>query len=161
MEIAAIPFKPNAPGGEYGESSILQTYNYIGPIGAYVTVDSVNDSPLITNVLSMVPFLSVVETKPVESLLDIYWETSLSGNLVELNALVDSQYGGLIGSNFSAATFSESITDAQTIGSTFNFTDGSGSTVTTTDVTINNWSIVDGSGTPIDSTTFSVAINFQ
>ena len=210
MEIAAIPFKPNAPGGEYGASEILQTYvyetppyggavvsinetpeptgaipwgttgpdaslynadsnlfvirgnqseNVNNPIGAYVTVDSVNDSPLITNVLSMVPFLSVVETKPVESLLDIYWETSLSGNLVELNALVDSQYGGLIGSNFSAATFPESITDAQTIGSTFNFTDGSGSTVTTTDVTINNWSIDDGSGTPIDSTTFSVAIN--
>jgi hypothetical protein len=44
MEIAAIPFKPNAPGGEYGESSILQTYNYIGGNPANA-IESVNEVP--------------------------------------------------------------------------------------------------------------------
>ena len=69
-------------------------------------------TPVDVGTLSMVPFLSVAETKPVESLLDIYWETSLSGSIVVLNDLIDSQYGGLIGSNFQATTFPESVTDA-------------------------------------------------
>jgi len=215
MEIAAIPFKPDAPAGEYGESKILQTYvyesppyggavesinetpeptgaipwgttgpdaslynadsnlfvirggqseNINNPIGAYVTADSINadnNNPVgIPNgVLSMVPFLSVAETKPVESLLDIYWETSLSGNLVELNALVDSQYGGLIGSNFIAADFYESITDADVVGTAFNFTDGAGNPVAATSVAITSISIIDGDNTIIDSDTFSVSIN--
>ncbi len=34
------------------------------------------------------PFLAVYETKPVESLLDIYWETSSSGMIGEINANV-------------------------------------------------------------------------
>lgn len=212
MEIAAIPFKPDAPSGEYGaintaieyfynpgpevssveevtaptgaipwgttgpdaslyntDSNLFvikgnQSENINNPIGAYVTADSINaanNNPVgIPNgVLSMVPFLSVAETKPVESLLNIFWETSLSGNLVELNALVDSQYGGLTGSNFTAANFSESITDANAIGNAFNFTDGSGNPVAATGVTINSISVVDLDGTSIDSDTFSVSIN--
>ena len=215
MEIAAIPFKPDAPSGEYGESSILQTYlyenppfggavesineipeptgaipwgttgpdaslynadsnlfvirggqseNINNPIGAYVTADSINadnNNPvgIPTTVLSMVPFLSIAETKPVESLLDIFWETSLSGNLVELNALVDSQYGGLIGSNFIAADFYESITDTGVVGTAFNFTDGAGNPVAATSVAITSISIIDGDNTIIDSDTFSVSIN--
>ena len=216
MEIAAIPFKPDAPSGEYGESSILQAYNYFtagdptsgienvnevpeptgaipwgttgpdaslynadsnlfvirggqseninNPIGAYVTADSINaanNNPVgIPNgVLSMVPFLSIAETKPVESLLDIFWETSLSGNLVELNALVDSQYGGLIGSNFISADFYESITDTGVVGTAFNFTDGAGNPVAATSVAITSISIIDGANTTIDSDTFSVSIN--
>jgi hypothetical protein len=216
MEIAAIPFKPDAPSGEYGESSILQAYNYFtagdptsgienvnevpeptgaipwgttgpdaslynadsnlfvirggqseninNPIGAYVTADSINaanNNPvgIPTTVLSMVPFLSIAETKPVESLLDIFWETSLSGNLVELNALVDSQYGGLIGSNFISADFYESITDTGVVGTAFNFTDGAGNPVAATSVAITSISIIDGDNTIIDSDTFLVSIN--
>ena len=175
MEIAAIPFKPNVSGGEYGKSGITNIYNYddpanpqrvtsvndtpeqIGaipwgktgpdaslyntdsnlfvvrgnqsenisnPVGAIVTAKSINTDPTPVGTLSMVPFLSVAETKPVESLLDIYWETSLSGSIVALNNIIDSQYGGLIGSNFQATTFPESVTDTTVIGSAFNFTDG-------------------------------------
>ena len=163
LEIQAIPFKPGVNSGEYGESAILQTYNYIdnnpanaiesvnevpeptgaipwgttgpdatfyngesnpfiikgnqsenknNPIGAYVTTLSVNSNPVPEAVLSMVPFLSIAETKPVESLLDIYWETSLSGNLSDLNSLVNVQDPGLIGSNFEAADFPESVTSS-------------------------------------------------
>ena len=215
MEVAAIPFKPDAPKGEYGESKILSVYEYENPpyggavsginetpeptgstpwgtsgpdaslynadsnlfvirgdqseninnpIGAYVTSFSVNADNnfpvgVPTTVLSMVPFLSVAETKPVESLLDIYWETSLSGNLVELNALVDSQYGGLIGSNFTESSFLENAIDTTVIGNSFNFTDGSGATVAATNVSINDLSITNGDGTVVDSDIFSVAIN--
>ena len=212
MEIQSIPFKPNVNSGEYGESGILQTYNYEGPgqyegaitginetpeligaipwgttggvaplynadsnpfvfkgsqsentnnpIGAYVTINDFENPPANPDVVySMSPFLSVAETKPTESLLDIYWETSLSGKISDLNALVNSQYGGLVGSNFTAASFPESVTDANVLGSTFNFTDGSGSTVTTTNVVINSWTITNGDNIAIDSSTFSVAMN--
>jgi hypothetical protein len=43
----------------------------------------------------MQPFLSVAETKPVYSLLEIFWETSLQGKINTLNSLIDSQYAGI------------------------------------------------------------------
>ena len=203
MEIQAIPFKPNAVSGEYGESAILQTYNYFGgvvangvesvnevpeptgripwgttgpdaplysadsnpfvmkgnqseninnPVGAYVTTFSVNapPSPPTRPVFSMVPFLSVAETNPVESLLDIFWETSLSGNLAELNALVDSQYGGLTSSNFVAAEFFENVTNPTIVGTPFKFKDGAGTEINASLVTINSISIIDADGNAFD-----------
>jgi hypothetical protein len=42
----------------------------------------------------MKPFLSIYETEPVESLLDIYWETASEGLIVDLNADVLSGAGG-------------------------------------------------------------------
>ena len=203
MEIQAIPFKPNAVSGEYGESAILQTYTYNtpgdatsgvdtvnevpeptgripwgttgpdaplysadsnpfvmkgnqseninNPVGAYVTTFSVNAPPSPpTAVFSMVPFLSVAETNPVESLLDIFWETSLSGNLAELNALVDSQYGGLTSSNFVAAEFFENVTNPTIVGTPFKFKDGAGTEINASLVTINSISIIDADGNAFD-----------
>ena len=212
MEIQAIPFKPNASKGEYGESSILQTYNYQGPgpydgaitgvnevpeptgsipwgtsgpdaplysadsnpfvmkgnqseninnpIGAYVTTFSVNTPPSPpTAVYSMVPFLSVAETEPVESLLDIFWETSLSGNLAELNALVDSQYGGLTSSNFAAADFFENATNPTIVGLPFQFLDGAGTAINASLINIDSISVIDGNNTSIPSNTFTITQN--
>ena len=42
----------------------------------------------------MSPFLAIYETEPVESLLDIYWETTSEGLIVDLNADVLSGSGG-------------------------------------------------------------------
>ena len=213
MEIQAIPFKPlTTKAGEYGESDILQTYNYFtsgdptsgienvnetpeptgripwgktgpdaplysadsnpfvikgnqseninNPIGAYVTTFSVNDpAPLPTAVFSMVPFLSVAETEPVESLLDIFFETSLSGNLVELNALVDSQYGGLTSSNFAAADFFENATTSTIVGLPFQFLDGAGTAINASLINIDSISIIDGNNTSIPSNTFTITQN--
>ena len=210
LEIQAIPFKPGVNSGEYGESKILQTYNYIdndpanaiesvnevpeptgaipwgttgpdatfyngdsnpfiikgnqsenknNPIGAYVTPSSVNSSPIPENVLSMVPFLSVAETKPVESLLDIYWETSLSGNLSDLNSLVDVQYSGLIGANFEAANFPESITNSEVIGFGFNFIKGDSQLAQASYVAATINSIVDGNNTTVPTNTFTLSKN--
>ena len=210
LEIQAIPFKPGVNSGEYGESAILQTYNYIdnnpsnavesineipeptgaipwgttgpdatfyngesnpfiikgnqsenknNPIGAYVTTLSVNSNPVPEAVLSMAPFLSVAETKPVESLLDIYWETSLSGKLSDLNSLVNVQYSGLIGSNFEAANFPESVTSSDVIGFGFNFIKGDSQLAQASYVTATINSIVDGDGTAVPTNTFTLSKN--
>ena len=210
LEIQAIPFKPGVNSGEYGESAILQTYNYYednpanavesinevpeptgaipwgttgpdatfyngesnpfiikgnqsenknNPIGAYVTTLSVNSDPVPEAVLSMVPFLSVAATKPVESLLDIYWETSLSGKLSDLNSLVNVQYSGLIGSNFEAANFPESVTSSDVIGFGFNFIKGDSQLSQASYVTATIDSIVDGDGTTVPTNTFTLSKN--
>ncbi len=210
LEIQAIPFKPGVNSGEYGESAILQTYNYIdnnpanavesvnevpeptgaipwgttgpdatfyngesnpfiikgnqsenksNPIGAYVTPSSVNSDPVPENVLSMVPFLSVAETRPVESLLDIYWETSLSGKLSDLNSLVNVQYSGLIGANFEAAAFPESVTSSDVIGLGFNFIKGDSQLAQASYVTATINSIVDGDSTTVPTNTFVLSKN--
>ena len=46
---------------------------------------------------NMLPYLAVYETQPTESLLDIYWETSSEGLIVDLNADVASTNGGVAG----------------------------------------------------------------
>ena len=199
LEIQAIPFKPNALEGEYGQTGIEQSYVYENaplntgaiiavnetpvptgaipwgkagpdpsfynadsnpfvfkgdqsqnknnPIGGVVTVNSVNTIPPIETILSMVPFLSVAETRPVESLLDIYWETSLSGNLVTLNGLVNSQSDGITASNFEAANFPESILAGTQTGFGFNFLNGAGQFIPASQITLNSFAIADGEGT--------------
>ena len=46
---------------------------------------------------NMLPYLAVYETEPTESLLNIYWETSSEGLIVDLNADVASTNGGVAG----------------------------------------------------------------
>ena len=83
-----------------------------------------------TNINSMVPFLSVAETKPVYSLLEIFWETSLQGKLSVLNNLISSQFGGISSITQSSATFLESDAIGTKIGNSFAFITGGGTTVT-------------------------------
>ena len=45
----------------------------------------------------MLPFLSVYETKPVESQLDIFWETASTGYISDLNADVLTGFDGPVG----------------------------------------------------------------
>ena len=212
LEIQAIPFKADVAKGEYGESNILQAYNYDdtanpttvtsvnetpeptgaipwgrtgpdatfyngdsnpfvlkgeqsqnknNPIGAEVFLNSVNAIPPLETQLSMVPFLSVAETRPVESLLDIYWETSLSGNLINLNSLVNTQSDGIVGDNFEAASFSESIGAGEIIGFGFNFLNEVGQFVPASQVTLNSITVTNGASTVLPSTTFTVTKNTQ
>ena len=54
--------------------------------------------------------LAVYETKPVESLLDIFWETTTSGIVSELNSAIIQQSGGAAGLNgFNDAPFTEGL----------------------------------------------------
>ena len=55
--------------------------------------------------------LAVFETKPVESLLDIFWETSTSGLISDLNtAILDQSLGGADLENFATTNFTEAAT---------------------------------------------------
>ena len=82
------------------------------------------------DVNTMVPFLSVAETKPVYSLLEIFWETSLQGKLNTLNALINAQYAGISSTSSSAASFAESSASTTKIGASIAFITGGGTTVT-------------------------------
>ena len=61
-------------------------------IGATALENPVPNVP--TGAENMLPFLAIYETEPVESLLDIYWETTSEGLIVDLNADVLSDFGG-------------------------------------------------------------------
>jgi len=55
-------------------------------------------------------YLAVYETEPVESLLDIFWETSTSGLVSDLNnAIIDSESGGASLSGLNPSPFTEGL----------------------------------------------------
>ena len=93
----------------------------------------------------MIPFLSVSETSPVESLLEIFYESSTSGNFVTLNQSVVEEYGGVVSSTTTNTSFEEDDANGTVIITAFSFTDSSGNELTLVSVpTIT--SVVDGNG---------------
>ena len=90
---------------------------------------AVHDSNYASGVRSMQPILSVIETQPVVSLLDIFWETTLSGRLEELNSAIQTNYDGVVGTNVDSGTFAESVSNNQAIGPDIKFINGSGAEI--------------------------------
>ena len=170
-ELAAIPFKPNVPKGDYGQSTqtviggdgtltltgsipygttgasesfyntdqnpfIIKfdgSDNILNPIGAQVTNIAIGSAT--QGIQCMSPVLSVVETKPRYSLLDIYWETSLTGKIQDLNRAINNTFNGVSGLTRTSFTFPESIG----INNTDDFVPDTG------------FQAIDGSGAPIGS----------
>ena len=97
-----------------------------GGVGAITNSNALG----VANIQSMVPFLSVAETKPVYSLLEIFWETSLQGKLNTLNSLINSQEPGITSLTSSSASFLESAVAGTKIGQSISFITGGGTTVT-------------------------------
>ena len=85
---------------------------------------------------SMRPILSIAETKPVFSLLDIFWESTLSGKLEVLNSSISSNYNGVVSCSISEVDFPEDASSGDTISSSFNFVNGSGASATVSNVSI-------------------------
>ena len=56
---------------------------------------------------NMIPFLAIYETEPVDSLLDIFWETSTIGLIADLNADVATGYDGP--TSFTAMNYSQLV----------------------------------------------------
>jgi hypothetical protein len=71
----------------------ISTTNSIGVV-AYENTGLANNPP---DTDSMAPYLSVYETKPIFSLLDVFWETSTTGLISDLNADVLVGYEGAVG----------------------------------------------------------------
>lgn len=69
--------------------------------------------------LNMRPFLAVYETQAVESLLDIYWETSTSGLITDLNSDVASTNTGIVGFDQINWEFDEATSPGDAVTSWF------------------------------------------
>ncbi len=132
---------------------IGQVNNFENPIGAIVTDEPLiaqgccsppdpncvpHDSNWVNDIRSMLPILTIAETKPVYSLLDIFWESTLSGKLEVLNSSIASNYNGVIGCSISEINFPEDTPDGTDLTPAFNFINGSGGLATVTSVTITN-----------------------
>ena len=74
----------------------------------------------------MQPYLAIYETAPVESLIDIYWETSSDGLIVDLNAAVASSNTGVTGFQDLAWDFKEDITTGTSVTGWFSPIDNQG-----------------------------------
>jgi len=183
MEIAAIPFKANAPEGDYGQVGTTETSGVTVPntIGSLpwgtspkvqpfynsdlnpfaIKIDTTSNGKLglssteiptvaggigaLTNSLTqpstypvdnteqistMTPYLSVAETKPVFSLLEIFWETSLQGKINTLNNLINAQDPGITSITSNSASFSEALAPEGTVDAAISFVSGGGTTIT-------------------------------
>ena len=64
---------------------------------------------------NMLPYLAIYETEAVESLLDIYWETTSSGLIVDLNQDVASTNVGVVGFENLNWEFKEDTTQNQAV----------------------------------------------
>ena len=132
-------------------------------VGAKVTVNSSTADPVDEGTLSMVPFLSIAETKPVYSKLDIFWETTSSGNLLELNAAIDasSDNGGLYYTSLSPFSFTEDTAPCSQIGTSFNFQRGNGNIAFPGDIDTGIIEVKDGDGNLIWNTSSSSDSPFE
>ena len=84
-----------------------------------------------------IQYLAVYETKPVESLLDIFWETSTSGLISDLNnAIINEGSAGATLTQFNQTPFTEGLALGGNVLSTFFYVlDNFGSIVPFADIT--------------------------
>ena len=102
------------------------------------------------------PRLSVLETEPVTSLLDIYWETSTGGLIVDLNELINKTLEGVSGLSPDPTTTSSFIesTDYSPVGGVnvadpFNLLDIEGNPIAFGDSSGSIVSVINGAGTNV------------
>ena len=95
-----------------------------------------------------VQYLAVYETEPVESLLDIYWETTTAGLLSELNNLIlNTQNGAGSLSSFNSSALTEGLSSGAVMVTQFTLLNNFGVAVTPGDITsITLASAIDGNG---------------
>ena len=117
-----------------------QVSNYNNPVGAIVCGPPLtgliissstiyHDTNWTNGIRTMQPILSVAETKPVFSLLDIFWETTLCGKLEQLNAMIETNYNGIVAITDNVGTFSEAIGVDGQVGDAFYFINGTGAQI--------------------------------
>ncbi len=90
-------------------NNTIELYSSLSAIGLN-SVYQIDTNPLIARISTskdigvdstpasaMVPHLAIYETEPVDSLLDIYWETSTVGLIADLNADILTDFNGATG----------------------------------------------------------------
>ena len=154
------PFDNNTPTIPWGDAGELQSFYNVeqNPLAVGLKVGAEETQPQLTqpnspqlNTLGarvsgnpvppggaligcMIPFLSISETLPVESQLEIFYESSTTGNFVELNRQVTADYGGVTGVNVTTGNFDESDPISTDIITSFSFTDSAGNQLTLVNV---------------------------
>ena len=111
---------------------------------------------------SMIPFLSVYETKPIESQLDIFWETASTGYISDLNADVLTGFDGAVSLTNPGYTHRENqdatgsgtttgAANSKFITNTFSSVDLNGNIITSATMTLDSVFDFTGSGIDISS----------
>lgn len=102
---------------------------------------------------SPISTLAIFETEAVESVLDIFWETSTSGLVSDLNKLVLEDSGGSVGFNtFDTSDFIESIVVGDSIlVNDFTPIDNFGANVDPATIVSLTMSVTNGNGTVVDN----------
>jgi len=117
------PQSPSAATGFYfgmynqNTNPSILTISSLAPSGSTETLGRLPNSTT-----SITQNLSVYETNPTISLLDIFWETSATGLLSDLNLDALNQFDGAIGVDNTTYSFSLSEDDAASVLSPFNCT---------------------------------------
>ena len=102
----------NVTAGQDVDHSALATIQ----VDQSVTVTAGSDIIITGQGLPGVQYLAVYETEPQESLLDIFWETSTSGLIADLNnAILNESSGGTDLFGFNPAPFDESIQEGDNV----------------------------------------------
>ena len=98
---------------------------------------------------NMQPFLAIYETAPVESFLDIYWETSSEGLIVDLNTDIASSNSGAVAFSAIGWDFTEATTTGTMVSAFFQPIDNTGATYVATP-TAELVSAINGVGGDVD-----------
>ena len=91
---------------------------------------------IIPDAVPGLQYLAVYETKPVESLLDIFWETSSSGLISDLNnAIINESSAGANLTEFNTSNYTEALVlDGNVLQDPFYIVDNFGSLVSINDI---------------------------
>tara|TARA_R110002050_G_scaffold13955_2_gene44418 strand:+ start:2307 stop:5588 length:3282 start_codon:yes stop_codon:yes gene_type:complete len=83
---------------------------------------------------NMQPFLAIYETEPVESLLDIYWESTTAGLISDINANILNSSAGATETSTITWNFNEGTSIGSAITNSFTFLDSLGVVLTSTSI---------------------------
>ena len=158
------------PGNTYSFVNTIATNNSLFfpdnslpspvPIG-YSQFYQLDSDPLIARIAtpsklgvvstSNVINLSISETKPFDSKLDIYWETSTAGLISDINSQIGPGTNGATKAEWSEFELLESASGVRTVISSLTFKDALDNNVVLNLSQINLLSVVDGIGTNLTS----------
>ena len=96
----------------------ISTVNKIGVVATDAPVTIPPITPVAANTMN--PFLSIYETAPTTSLLELFWETSTAGMISDINADVLKSYNSAVGFNSFIYTHNEFQDPAGTDGNPAN-----------------------------------------
>ena len=123
-------------------------------IGATVAQQSNRDSPEFSKTLT------IFETKPVKSEIDIYYETSSSGTVEEFNNGVENSSGELVITSTTAiqSIYPEGVdvSGSDYISNNFQIVDQNGNIISDSSIEVSVGSVQDANGSPVTTIPFKV-----